>query len=153
MYWNQYISLIMKSASLLNLIFCGTKLWYNMMGFLWLLNCVCTFLLYQDITNGLDALATVICMIVWNLHPTLVRVIRMSSSTKPYSRVTPTASKDLVTNYTDSCFGWISLRRTHSVEPLPVTEMLQRAFRSKKRLPHVTAQWGGAVLPVSNKRI
>ena len=93
--------------------------------------------------------------IIWrmfSLVSTWVGYIRISSSAKPNSRVARGAIVLLVTNDTDSCFGFKTLI-TNSIEPFLVTVFLQGGLRTNQRLPRVTTQWGVAVLPISDQRV
>ena len=56
----------------------------------------------------------------------------------------------LVISDADSCCRICTIS-THSIEPFLVAVVLQRGLWTNQRLPLVTAQWGGAVLPVSDQ--
>ena len=93
--------------------------------------------------------------IVWRINSfvsTRVGFIRMSSSTKPNSRVTGPAIISVVTNDTDPGFGFLPFT-TISIESFLVTVVLQGGIRTNQRLPCVTNQWGAAVLPISDQRV
>ena len=109
------------------------------------------FLLHQDITDSLYVLATVVWMISPVSHiATHIAVIGVSSCTKPYSRVTETAIRIIVTKNTDSYFSCGKTSR-ESVESFLVAVRLQGAPRTNQCLPRITTQWGIAVLPISNQ--
>ena len=93
--------------------------------------------------------------IVWRINSfvsTWVGFIRISSSTKPNSRVTGPAIVSVVTNDTDPGFGFLRFT-TISIESFLVTVVLQGGLRTNQRLPRVTTQWDVAVLPISDQRV
>ena len=93
--------------------------------------------------------------IVWRINSfvsTWVGFIRISSSTKPNSRVTGPATVSVVTNDTDPGFGSFPFT-TSSIESFLVTVVLQGGIRTNQWLPPVTTQWGAAVLPISDQRV
>ena len=93
--------------------------------------------------------------IVWRINSfvsTWVGFIRMSSSTKPNSRVTGPAIVSVVTNDTDPGFGSFPFT-TSSTESFLVTFVLQGGIRTNQWLPRVMTQWGGVVMPMSDQRV
>ena len=83
---------------------------------------------------------------------TRIGFIRISSSTKPNSRVTGPAIISVVTNDTDPGFGFLPFT-TSSIESFLVTVVLQGGIRTNQQLPCVTTQRGFAVLPISDQRV
>ena len=106
------------------------------------------FSLHKDISHGIVMFVAIISS-PFSLVSTRVGVIRMSSSTKPDSGITPVTMVSFVTKDTDSCFGKATL--SPSVEAFLVTVRLQGSFRPGERLPRVPSQRGGAVLSVGNQ--
>ena len=91
--------------------------------------------------------------IIWrpnSLVSTWAAIIRKSSSTKSNSRFARVAIFSIITNDTDSCFGVLKINR-NSIETFLVTVELQGGSRTNQRLPRLTTQWGGAVLPISDQ--
>ena len=95
-------------------------------------------LLHQDVPHGFNVLVAIICSAAGCVS-TRVGIIRISSSTKPDSRVTGSAVIVLVSNDTNSCFG-IATSASHSVEASLVTVGLQRYLGTNQCLPRVTIQ-------------
>ena len=107
--------------------------------------------LHQNISHRLNMFMA----IVWRINSfvsTWVGFIRISSSTKPNSRVTGRAIVSVVTNDTDPGFGSFPFT-TSSIESFLVTVVLQGGIRTNQWLPLVTTQWGAAVLPISDQRV
>ena len=86
----------------------------------------------------------------WSFVSTGVGVFMLPSCTKPDSGITTRAVINLVTNDTYSCFETTAIG-TQSIETFLVTVELQWGLRTNQRLPRVTAQWSGAVLPISDQ--
>ena len=108
-------------------------------------------LLYQDVSHGFDMFVSIVWCVL-SLVSTCVRVIRISSRTKPDSGITRVTPIMLVGNDTDSCFG-MRMARASGIESLFVTVGLQRGFRTNQRFPRVTTQWRGAVVSISDQWI
>ena len=95
-----------------------------------------TFSLHKDISYSPDMLVT----IVWrpsSLVSARVGIIRISSNTKPNSRVTGIAVVLFITNDTYSGFGKATAL---TVEPFLVTLALQGGIRTNWKLPRGTTQ-------------
>ena len=93
--------------------------------------------------------------IVWrpsSLVSARVGIIRISSSSKPNSRVTGIAMVFLVTNDADPGFGMDSADHM-TVEPFFVTLKLQGPLRTNQQLPRVATQRSSAKLSVSDQRV
>ena len=106
-------------------------------------------LLHHNVSHSFDVSVTTF----WGMKcyvSTRSEVIRISSGAKPNSGVTIVAILFLVSYITNSCFG-IMTCRTHSIEALSVTVLLQWALRTNQLLPLVTTQWSSAVCPISNQ--
>ena len=102
-------------------------------------------LLHHNVSHSFDVSEWMKCYV-----STRSEVIRISSGAKPNSGVTIVAILFLVSYITNSCFG-IMTCRTHSIEALSVTVLLQWALRTNQLLPLVTTQWSSAVCPISNQ--
>ena len=108
-------------------------------------------LLNEDVAHGFDELVSIIwCMPRY--VPTRVGIIRIPCCTKPDSGVTGVASVSVVHNETNSCLRmWRAA--AYSIETFFVAVALQWGLGPNQRFPHVTAQWGGAVMPVRNQGV
>ena len=94
--------------------------------------------LHQDVSHVLDVLISIIWCYCSRIS-TRVIVVRVSSCTKPDSRVTAMALVFIVCNDTNSCFSTVT-DNTKDVEPFLVTSALQGSLRANEGLPCVTTQ-------------
>ena len=104
--------------------------------------------LHQNVTHGFDVFVSIIWRVLC-LVSTRVGIIRISSCTKPDSGITTATVISVVTNDTDSCLRMET--GIHNIEPFLVTVVLQGSVWANQRVPHVTAQWGSTVMPVSDQ--
>ena len=105
-----------------------------------------SFLLHQDVPHGFD-------VVLWpvDVSTRVVQVRRgCPACAKSNSRLTGFAIVFVVAKDPNSGFIMDTIG-TPSIETFHVTFGLQRGLWTNQRLPRVTTQWGGAVLPVSDQ--
>ena len=94
--------------------------------------------LHEDVPHVLDVLVSLIPSLC-SFISTRVGIIMLPSSTKANPGVTAVTGILLVSNNTNSRFGF-GVTGTQDVEPFLVTVFLQGSLRANQSLPRVTAQ-------------